>query len=77
MTDCLLADNKFVTTTYVTDGVCYLVQQPASNMWGFTLYSDDQSWPGGFGCGLKKWWAVSADSVPKEDRDRLEWLLTE
>lgn len=48
----------------------YLVQAPDANRWGFTLYSDDQSWEGGLGYG-GSWTAVRAREVPQHERDRL------
>ena len=42
----------------------YYVQAPDNNEWGFTLYSDDQSWPGGFGLG--EWTLVPVDLVPND-----------
>lgn len=53
----------------------YLVQLPANNVWGFTLHSDDQSWPGGF--GFTEWELVSVHDVPETDRERLDWLFSE
>ena len=40
------------------------MQAPDDNEWGFTLYSDDQSWPGGFGLG--EWTLVPANTVPND-----------
>ena len=66
-----------VQKTFVTDGERFLVQLPNDNPHGFVVADDDQTWPGGFGSGMVNWTAVSADKVPAEDRERLEWLLEE
>lgn len=52
----------------------YLVQLPDDSTFGFSLLSDDQSWPGGFGIAIA-WEAVSADDVPADVRERLGFLL--
>ena len=54
------------------DGSFY-VQKPARNQWGFSLFSDDQEFPGGFGVG--EWMACHEDKVPKEVREQLDWVL--
>jgi hypothetical protein len=64
-----------ILSTFVTDGISYLVQLPDDNPWGFILADDDQTWDGGFGCGMKAWHAVDATDVPIADRRRLSWLL--
>lgn len=51
------------------------VQLPADNQWGFSLFDDDQEFPGGFGIG--RWTAISADQTSEADHARLSWLLTE
>ena len=53
----------------------FLVQGPACNPWGFSLYDDDQAWPGGFGFG--EWETIPARDVPRADRERLGWLFHE
>jgi hypothetical protein len=73
-----IANHEFdtvVTKGFVTDGDRFLVQLPDENQFGFVLASDDVAWPGGFGSGMTSWKLVSADQVPAEDRERLEWLL--
>lgn len=62
---------------FVTDGTHFLVQIPSENQWGFSLADDDQTFPGGFGSGMTSWRIVPAEQVPTEDRERLEWMLTE
>ena len=52
----------------------YLVQVPSKNEWGFSLCSDDQSWPGGFGIATE--WEIVHD-VPAEVRENLGWILDE
>lgn len=43
----------------------YYVQAPDDNQWGFTLYSDNQSWEGGFGIA-GHWVSVPASQVPDD-----------
>jgi hypothetical protein len=60
----------------VTEDGTILVQKPEDNRWGFTLHSDDQSWPGGFGAAST--WNLLADDDPRittDVRDSLSWLL--
>ena len=65
-----------VQKTYVTDGQGnFFVQLPDSNQWGFSLFDDELSWPGGFGICNDGFFAVTPDQVPQEDRDRLDWLF--
>ena len=63
-----------IYTGYVQDvyGDIY-VQMPADNQWGFSIYDDDQTFPGGFGIG--EWSAVSEDVVSDADKERLSWIL--
>lgn len=69
-----MADATYVLTSSGT----YLVQRPAENQHGFELLDEEQSWPGGFGApGGGSWEAVSAESVPADVRERLDWLLGE
>ena len=60
---------------YVTDGEDYLVQVEDSSQFGFSLLSDDQSWPGGFGSGWRAWRIIPKSRVPKRIRRRLDFLL--
>ena len=64
-----------MTNSYVrTDDGTYLVQLVDDSPWGFSLYSSDQSWPGG--CGIAVTWeTVNASKVPEEVRSALDWLL--
>lgn len=61
---------------YVSDGNGnYLVQAEEDNRWGFSLFSDDQSWPGGFGSGWRTWHIVPKAKVPKRIRKTLDFLF--
>jgi len=65
-------------TGFVTDGSGrFLIQKPADNEWGFSLFSDDQSWPGGFDSGFLNWYFVSPERVPKETHEELGWILAD
>ncbi len=60
----------------ITDKDMILIQSPAENRWGFSLHSDDQNWPGGF--GIASSWELLADDDPRitdEIRDSLGWIL--
>jgi hypothetical protein len=49
------------------------VQVPDNSQWGFTIYSDNQSWPGGFGI-MTEWTLVPDNEVPKEVKEVLgDW----
>lgn len=54
----------------------YYVQARDDNQFGFSLYSNDQTFPGGFGVG-GEWVVVPAREVPREERERLGWLFRE
>ena len=51
------------------------LQLPADNRWGFTIYSDDQSWQGGFGAG-SIFTALKDDDplITPEIRESLDWI---
>lgn len=67
-----------VLKTFVTNGAGgYLVQIPSDNEHGFVLADDDQTWPGGLGCGWSEWTLVDRADVPPEVEERLGWLLDE
>jgi hypothetical protein len=51
-----------------------LVQLPDDTTFGFSLHSDDQSWPGGLGVD-SEWEALNESDVSAQDRARLGWLL--
>lgn len=67
------------TTTYCGYVICenglILVQTPDDNQWGFTIHSDDQSWPGGFSIG--SWTAIRDDDprISDLDRESLGWII--
>lgn len=63
-----------IYTGYVADksGNIY-VQMGAENRWGFSIFDDDQEFPGGFEIG--EWTAIDAASVSEVERERLGWLL--
>lgn len=64
--------------SYVTDGKGnYLVQVEDDTQFGFSLLSDDQSWPGGFGSGWTTWQCVTKTAVPRRIRKQLDWLFEE
>ena len=48
-----------------------LVQVLDGSHWGFSLYSDDQCWPGGFGLGASSWEIVKAAEVSSQIRAEL------
>lgn len=52
----------------------FYVQIPDDTFYGFTLYSDDQSWPGGLGLAAS-WQAVGKAEVPRKVRLCLDALL--
>lgn len=54
----------------------YYIQLPSDSRWGFTIYSDDQAWEGGFG-GPGPLRLVPDDDVPEEVRDTLGWIFDE
>ena len=60
---------------YVTNGKDYLVQVEDSSQFGFSLLSDDQSWPGGFGSGWHSWHIVPKSKVPTHIRKQLDFLF--
>ncbi len=47
----------------ITDEGLILLQAPAENQWGFSLHSDDQSWPGGI--GIASSWELLANDDPR------------
>jgi hypothetical protein len=51
-----------------------LVQVPDGSPWGFSLLSDDQSWPGGVGIA-RSWKPISKKSVSAKKRAELGWIL--
>ena len=55
----------------------YLVQVPDDSQWGFSLCSDDQSWPGGFGAAKngRTWKPVRREDVPPEVEEAMGWIL--
>jgi hypothetical protein len=61
---------------YVRDplGTVY-VQKPDDNQWGYSLFSEDQAWPGGF--GIDTWEMVGEADVSAEDRERLGPVLAD
>ena len=62
--------------TYVTDGEGhYLVQVEDNSQFGFSLLSEDQSWPGGFGSGWQSWHIVIKSKVPRRVRRQLDLLF--
>ena len=63
----------------VADNGNVYVQVPDDSQWGFSVASDDQSWPGGIGLGVSNWELVADDDprVTDEDRERLQWILDE
>lgn len=62
----------------IADTGAVYVQLPADNQWGFVLASDDQAFSPA-PAGVRSWRAVPADDpeISLEDRERLEWLLSE
>jgi len=62
----------------LTDRGTILVQLPDDTAPGYSLYDDDQSWPGGLGVA-REWTALAADDprITDADRERLGWLLEE
>lgn len=65
-----------ITTGYVrTQSGSWLVQKPDDNQFGFSLFSDDQVFPGGF--GIDEWQLVPAKRVPVRVRRELGWLIQE
>ena len=65
-----------MNSSYVTDGKGnYLVQVEDDTQFGFSLLSDDQIWPGGFGSGLTSWQCVAKTEVPRRIRKQLDWLF--
>ncbi len=58
-----------------TNDGSYYVQTPEDNQWGFSLHSDDQSWPGGFGLG--EWELVDENDVPEPVKEELGFILEE
>jgi hypothetical protein len=64
---------------YLKIGFQYFLQIPdPSSRWGFQIYDDDQAWDGGIGLfNLIPRIPVKESKVPKEDRERLGWILKE
>jgi hypothetical protein len=62
--------NGYVKTT---NGEFY-VQTAENNQWGFSLHSDDQSWPGGFGVA-GEWVLVPESEVPEAVKEQLGFML--
>lgn len=55
----------------------YFLQLPTPDG-GFEICDDDQTWPSGFGIANgKEIEPVDESEVPEEDRERLEWILSE
>lgn len=53
------------------------VQIPEDNQWGFSIASDDQTWPGGIGIGD---WSLIPENdrkVTPQVRESLQWILDE
>ena len=49
------------------------VQVPDNSQWGFSICSDDQCWPGGFGI-MRDWTLIPDSEVPEEVREALgDW----
>ena len=62
---------------YVRIGNQYFLQLPTPDG-GFEIVDDDQTWQNGFGIANgKEIEAVDEAEVPEEDRERLEWILSE
>jgi len=57
-----------------TDTGEYLIQKKEDNRWGFSLFDDEMSYPGGFGKS-SNWECVSEDDVPSTIVDSLGWIL--
>lgn len=65
---------RYIAKTYVvTQSGTYLVQLPDDSEYGFSLYSDDQCFAGGFGVG--EWRAIPRAQVPAEEIERLDFLF--
>jgi hypothetical protein len=70
--------NAKIKAGYVLTGRGNLyVQIPSDNQYGFSIYDDDQTWPGGFGIG--EWTLLASDDprITDADRERLQWILDE
>ena len=54
-----------------------LAQIPEDNQYGFSLLSDDQSYPGGIGCGSRTWRLLPDDhqAILRSDREKLGWII--
>jgi hypothetical protein len=60
----------------LTDKGDILVQVPEDNQHGFSLCSDDQTWPGGF--GIAQSWEALKDDDPRitaDDHENMDWIL--
>ena len=69
-------NDQLAAYVITSDGNIY-VQATADNQWGFAIYDDDQTWPGGFGIGE---WELMANDDPRitdADRERLQWIIDE
>lgn len=60
----------------ITNDDQILVQIVDDNRWGFSLTSDDQTWPGGIGVA-SSWEIISPNDprITEQDHEDLDWLL--
>ena len=54
----------------------YFVQGKYDCNYGFALFTEDQTFPGGFGATANgKWEIVPENEVPEEIKKKLDWLF--
>jgi hypothetical protein len=59
-----------------------LIQADCDNQYGFSLYDDDQTFPGGFGVGGNITWSVIDEkdpdyqALPERYKEWLQWELS-
>ena len=69
-------NDQLAAYVITASGNIYL-QITADNQYGFSICSEDQTWPGGFGLG--EWTLIDNDDprITDADRERIQWIIDE